>query len=405
LPWTDEAQNRIDDADEKCGGRVSWRHIGAEELLALLQAGRPINDELKLAGEAMVETFDFRRVLIGRLPVAELARLTETHGDQLFEKNVRRCLSAADGRVDDAIAATLKDPNQRANFYFHSDGITVTCSQFRHDALRQHNWTVRVNDLRIVGGRQIARTVQRLRKAGDNLEGADALIRIHELNRDDTEIVDAITFATNGRDPVDVRDMKANDHRQKALKESIAGLGYEYRAKREDRTVSSNEFTSAVIAEAVLAVWRKRPHQAGFGARQHFGSLYDTIFTRELNGAQAVVAALLLRRVESRRKRPPEDAPDFLPYGSRFVAMLMGDLLLEEMSISLDQLDHRNFKQALDLVEEMSGGHLKRAENRIGEELDRLFREREPTLQRLSAIFRRADLVDMLSDTVGDSAP
>jgi len=405
LPWTDEAQNHIDNADAKFGRQVSWYHIGVEELLAFLQSRKPINDELRLTGAAMVETFDYRRVLIGRLPVTELARLTEDYGNQLFEKNIRRYLGLTGNRVNEAIAKTLKTPKERANFYFYNNGITVTCSQFQHNALQQHNWTVRVNDLQIVNGGQTARTVQRLHGEGENLEGADVLVRLYELSQDGAEVVDEITFATNSQNPVDLRDLKANDSRQKALKESITQLGYEYRAKREDRTASPNEFTSAVIAEAVLAVWRRGPHQARFRGRQHFGSLYDKIFTDELNGAQAVVAALLLRRAESRRKRPPEDAPDFLPYGSRFVAMLMGVFLLEEMAIPLEQLDHRNFKQALDLVEQKSDDYLKHAENRIGKGLDRLFHKRDRTLQRLSATFRRADLVEMLLDPDGVSAP
>ena len=173
-------------------------------------------------------------------------------------------------------------------------------------------------------------------------------------------------------------------------------MGYKYRAKREDRTVTADEFTSAVIAEAVLAVWRNRPHQARFRGREHFGALYDTIFEKNLNGAQAISAALLLRHAENRRKRPPQDAPDFLAYGSRFIAMLMGRYLLEEMNIELQQLDHRNFGQARDLIKHKADSYVSRAEQRIGEALDPLFSDRERTLQRLSASFRRADLVDAL---------
>ena len=150
-----------------------------------------------------------------------------------------------------------------------------------------------------------------------------------------------------------------------------------------------------------MAIWRHRPHQARFSSREHFGALYNTIFTEDLNGAQAIIAALLLRHAENRRKRPPKDAPDFLAYGSRFIAMLMGRYLLEEMDITLDKLDHRNFEQAQKLVEQRAGSYLSRAEEKIGEALGPLFSDRERTLQRLSATFRRADLIDMLLD-VGD---
>jgi len=209
--------------------------------------------------------------------------------------------------------------------------------------------------------------------------------------------VESITFATNSQNPVDLRDLKANDPRQATLGESISQLGYTYRAKREERAVSSDEFTSAVVAEAVLAVWRHRPHQARFRSREHFGALSRTIFTDDLNGAQSVTAALLHRHAENRRKRPPSDAPDFLAYGSRFIAMLMGRYLLNDLGIAaLRELDHRNFDAARDLVDRNADGYLARAEERIAGALEPLFRDRERTLQRLSATFRRADLVDTL---------
>lgn len=400
--WTTEAQQRIDNATKDFNGQVRWRYIGPENILALLQARQPIRAEVNLVGQATVETFDFRRVLIGRMSVSELARLTNEYDNQLFERNIRRYLGLAGNRVNEAMAATLYDSNQRSNFYFYNNGVTITCSQFRHNALQKDNWTVHVNDLQIVNGGQTARTVQEIcKKTGPEIGGAEVLIRIYELQDNDTEIVEAITFATNSQNPVDLRDLKANDSRQKALNESIAGLGYKYRAKREDRPVSSDEFTSAVVAEAVLAVWRRRPHQARFRTRGHFGALYDTIFEKNLNGAQAVIAALLLRHAENRRKRPPHDAPDFLAYGSRFIAMLMGCYLLEEMDVSLDQLDHRNFKWARELIERKSDDYVARAEQRIGESLSPLFSERDRTLQRLSATFRRADLIDTLMDTGG----
>ena len=400
--WTEQGQRRIENAARDFGKQVEWRHIGSEELLALLQAPRPINAELKLSGAATVETFDFRRALTGRMSVTELARLTAEYGNRLFDRNIRRYLGLAGNRVNEAVAATLQEPNQRCNFYFYNNGITITCSQFRHNALQRENWSVQVSDLQIVNGGQTARTVQHMaEKIGPEISAAEVLVRIYELKKDDAELVEAITFATNSQNPVDLRDLKANDPRQKALGQSISRLGYKYRAKREDKPVSSDEFTSAVIAEAVLAIWRRKPHQARFRSRQHFGALYDTIFTSNLNGAQAIVAALVHRHAENRRKRPPRDAPDFRAYGSRFVAMLMGSYLLNEMEIQLDQLDHRNFGEARELVEQRSHNYLMRAEAQISEALEPLFSNRERTLQRLSATFRRADLVEML---VGDDA-
>ena len=395
--WTPQAQQRIDNASAEWGDQVDWQHVGSDELFSMLRRQEPVDGELQLVGQASVEEFDFRRVLTGRMSVSELARLTREHGDRLFERNIRRYPGLAGNRVNEAVAHTLREPGQRPNFYFCNNGIMVTCSQFRRNALQQESWRVRLSGLQIVNGGQTARTVEQVaREIGQGIEAAEVLVRIYELQQGDNALIEAITFATNSQNPVELRDLKANDPRQAALGESISGLEYAYRAKRDDRPVGSHEFTSAVVAEAVLAVWRRRPHQARFRSREHFGALYDTIFTEDLNGAQAVIAALLHRQAENRRKRPPDDAPDFLAYGSRFVAMLMGGYLLDEMEIELRQLDHRNFERARALVEGRSQDYMSRAEDEIMSALESLFNGRERTLQRLSATFRRADLVAML---------
>ena len=124
--------------------------------------------------------------------------------------------------------------------------------------------------------------------------------------------------------------------------------------------------------------------------------MYETIFTPDLNGAQAVIAALVLRRAENRRKRPPQDAPDFLPYASRFAAMLMGRYVLDALGIGLERLDHRNFATARDFIESESTAWLGRAEDAIEQAIAQLFNGRDRTWQRLSATFRRADLVETL---------
>lgn len=401
VSWTEHAEQRIGAASRRFGNQVEWHHFGCDELLAELQARKPVDDVLNLAGEAVVETFDFRRVLVGRISATELARLVDNHDSRLFEKNIRRYLGLKGNRVNESIAATLRDPFERPNFYFYNNGITMVCSQFRHNALSSADWRVQVKDMQIVNGGQTARTIQQIAlQVGAAIDLADVLVRIYEVEQDDDALVEAITFATNSQNPVDLRDLKANDSIQQALAASIESLGYEYRAKREDAAVSSNEFTSATVAEAVLAVWRARPHQARFARREHFGALYETIFTRDLNGAQAVIAALLHRHAENRRRRPPEGAPDFLAYGSRFVAMLMGRYLLHDMGdkgVALDRIDHRNFEAARRLVEERHSSYMERAEQEIADALDCLFGQRERTLQRLSATFRRGDLVEMLT--------
>ena len=78
------------------------------------------------------------------------------------------------------------------------------------------------------------------------------------------------------------------------------------------------------------------------------------------------------------------------------MAMLTGRYLLNEMGIPLGRLDHRNFAAARYLAQRRAGDYLTRARAQIEDALGPLFTGRERTLQRLSATFRRADLVDAL---------
>ena len=400
--WTNEAQTRIDNAARDFGEQVHWRHVGAEELLVSFRGSAPVDAEFVLTGQATVEDFGFRRALTGRIPASELARLANMHGDRIFERNIRRYLGLTGNRVNEAMAATLRDSTERSNFYFYNNGITAICSKFRLNRLQRENARVRASGMQIVNGGQTAATVARVAgETGEDIGAAEVLVRIYELEENDDEFVDAITFATNSQNPVELRDLRARDARQRTLRLSIEALGYVYRIKREDRRVAADEFTSATIAEAVLAVWRERPQQARFGRRQHFGALYDEIFRADLNGAQAITAALLLKRAEARRHRPPPGAPDFLGYGSRFVAMLMGRYLLRDMGIPLDRLDHRNFGEARELAERNGAAYMERGEDEIAAALNTLFNGRERSLQRLSAAFRRVDILELLASSGG----
>jgi hypothetical protein len=78
----------------------------------------------------------------------------------------------------------------------------------------------------------------------------------------------------------------------------------------------------------------------------------------------------------------------------------MGRYLLEDLGISLSALDHRTFDRARKLVVSNGDAYFKRAEDAISQAILPLFDNRERTLQRLSATFRRADLVEILMQEI-----
>jgi len=399
LAWTGVAQGLID--QEKFPDSVRFEHANHDTVVRLLQSAEPVKETLHFQGKAIVEDFNFIRVFIGKLPVTEVAELLRKNGDRLLERNIRRYLGLFGNRVNEGIKQTLSDPKQRPSFYFYNNGLTLTCSKFDYNALQPENHQVRVEGLQIINGGQTCKTIETtlnsLTGTQEHLDQAFVMVRLYQLPDDGADLIRSITYATNSQNPVDLRDLRSNDDRQRALQASLAELGYNYRRQRSEDSFKPTDISSAAAAEAVLSVWRRRPQQAKFMNREHFGKLYEKIFTPELNGAQVVTAVLLYRIAENLRKRAAPDAPPFLPYASSFIAMLMAEILMAELRCKTHELDHRNFQQARSLIESKGDYYAHTAIERIQLALKLLYGDAEVSLQRLAATFRRGDLHEHLS--------
>jgi AIPR protein len=400
LKWTKTAQQLIDGAGLP-RDQVGWEHANHDEIVRLMQAAKQVDDTLRLAGKAIVEDLDYCRVLIGKILVREIEVLFNRHGDLLLERNVRRFLGLQGNRVNQGIDHTLRTEAERGNFYFYNNGITLLCRKFTYNALQGDNYQVRVEGLQIINGGQTCKTIQAtlaaLAGADAGLEKAFVLVRLYQLPSDSADLVRSIIYATNSQNPVDLRDLRSNDPKQKSLETAIRDLGFTYHRHRSDASLKPADISSATAAEAVLSVWRQRPHQAKFYGREHFGKLYDLIFADDLSAAQVIIATLLFRFAENKRRRPPEGAPDFVSYASCFLAMLMGRYLLQDLGVTLNQLDHRKFAETKSKLDQDEDIYFTRAVSAVDTAVKRLYCNQEPSLQRLAATFRRGDLLEELA--------
>ncbi len=398
--WNNQAQHWI----EQSGlpkKQVQWIHFNHNSIVEILRKTTPVNDTIRLVGKAVFEDFNYRRVVIGKTPVSEIAELFNRHNDTLLQRNIRRYLGLYENRVNTAIHSTLIDINSRENFYFFNNGITIICKNFRYNALQGENYQLKLENMQIINGGQTCKTIQQTineLNTSDDYENTYIMVRIYELAEDDQDFITDITYATNSQNPVDLRDLRSNDVLQKQLEIGIGDLGYSYKRQREQGTGGSSTITSSTVAEAVLAVWRERPHQAKFRRKEHFGKLYEEIF-QTLNPAQAVIATLIFRQVENQRKRPSlPNIPEFLPYASHYIAMLIGQRLLMVAAITLDKLTHQNFHQIKTVLEQNSEKFQQQALANISTALKKCYGDRKISLQQLSATFRRGDLLEILKE-------
>jgi hypothetical protein len=405
IKWNASSQEAIDRSG--FGDQVTWEHINHEHLIKILQTSKPVKDTLQLSGKAVVEDMNFSRVLVGRISITEIAALIERHGERLLERNIRRYLGLQGNRVNEGIRDTLNS-DEKNNFYFYNNGITLTCDGFSYNALQNGDYQVRVENLQIINGGQTCMTIFKTLQSGNFFQQslfqqntqayvqAYVLVRLYQLPTDNDDLVQKITYATNSQNPVDLCDLRANDERQRRLEMDIQQLGFNYRRKRSDTGTISTDITSGVAAEAILAVWRQKPHQARFFTREHFGKLYNVIFTEHLNGAQVIIAVQLYRIAENRRKRPHPHDPACVRYASCFIAMQMGKRLLKKMNLQMKEINHCNFEDANQLINQNGENYFNDSVRDVQQALQALYGSQEISLQQLSATFRRGDLIEKL---------
>lgn len=398
VKWNDQAQAIIDRAN--FGDQVTWEYVNHDVLIGILQRPKQVDDTLRLVGKANIEDMNFSRVCIGRMPVTEVAALMRAHGDRLLERNIRRYLGLHGNRVNEGIRTTLKS-QQPSNFYFFNNGLTLVCNDFSYNALQNSDYQVRVENLQIVNGGQTCMTILKTSEAmaaeGKTLPAdASVLVRLYKLPKDNDDIVLQITHATNSQNPVDLKDLRANDEIQRQLEASIQELGFNYRRKRVDGATKPNDITAGAAAEALLAVWRHAPHQAKFLTREHFGKLYSLVFPQDVNGAQVVLAVLLYRIAENHRRRPSDTDPALVRYASCFIAMRMGQRLLYELGHALGAVNHQSFATAKKLIEDKGEMYFLAAVSDVESALKDLYGQKDITTLQLSATFRRGDLIQKL---------
>jgi hypothetical protein len=394
--WNNQAQLWIEEAEKDYGGQISFVHFNHDSIVSILQSAKKVDATITLSGQVIEEAMNFMRVMVGRVSVHEVYQLFEQHGDKLLERNVRRYLGLYNNHVNTAIHKTLCEANQADKFYFYNNGITVVCDTFNYNAFQKSDYKVQLKNMQVINGGQTCKTIQETLKTTPNIAiDAYVMIRIYQLADANKEFVRAITYATNSQNAVGLRDLHSNDEIQKQLEIGFKDLGYTYKRQREEGGAGSSVITSLVVAEAVLAIWRKKPHQAKFRRSEHFGLLYDTIF-KDLNAVQALLAVFIFRAVENERKKPSnENPPIFLPYASHYIAMLIGQKLLEDSQLKLNVVSHRNFVALQDRFKTSQMAYHQAAVSEIESALKNCYGDRVVSLQQLSATFRRGDLLEM----------
>jgi hypothetical protein len=190
-----------------------------------------------------------RKVVYGQLKAAALAKLVESHGKALFERNIRHYLGAVG--VNTAIEKTVR--THPADFFYLNNGITVVAESITQAAGTAQRCAFGLNCFSIVNGAQTAGAIATATSAGAISPDAKLLITIIEIGNAADDLGMRITRARNYQSAVRGVDFAALDPKQERLRQELAsaGITYFYRPSAEARARKDDAFT---LEEAAVAL-------------------------------------------------------------------------------------------------------------------------------------------------------
>lgn len=318
--------------------------------------------------------------------------------------------------------------------FFLTDGITLLCESFGFNASLTEDTVVRLADMRFLKGRDLCLALREAAKAAPLAEASWASVPIR-IVQSETKTGTRATderkaFSTRNADFVRTvavladdgrstsafwRDLRALCPEQKQLEADFRALGVRYLRERDavPTTNARTTIPAPVLAEAVLSIWRGRPQSGRFLRSAHFGAFYDLVF-RDLTAAQGLLAVLIFRKVEDRRRAAadcgetdPAFSPflsclsflPFLPFATGHIAMLVGEALLRELGRPLTAVTEHTFPEAQATLEATFEKLYAEAVTRVREAVKACERERGGKaldVRELAAVFRCGEVLEKL---------
>lgn len=256
-----------------------------------------------------------RKAVYGQIKAIDLARLIETHGHALFERNIRYYLGSVG--VNTAIEETVR--TRPGDFFYLNNGLTAVAEEIIQAAGTVQRCAFRLKKASIVNGAQTAGSISTASVAGRISADAKLLITIVEIGPEGGEFGVNITRARNHQNQVRGVYFAALDPTQERLRQELAsaGIKYHYRPSEESNVRRDDAFTieEAAVALACLsfrvAHSRSRPRPGPNAidfvvtAKREIGRLWEQnganyahIFPATLSGLRACRLVRIYRLVD-----------------------------------------------------------------------------------------------------------
>ena len=228
----------LDDIKEKYYGESFKRNEKLEATIGLVVkasclAIRP--DEYKLPN--MLESY---YVMAEINDVYEIWHKAKLCNYELFERNIRDYLGGSGG-INKAIIETLRNPEDRGNFFYYNNGITIIC-----DRAKAGSEKVEISNPQIVNGCQTVNSIAEVLHPDDsrnnNFKHVYVIVKILVLDKKSKEFYRTIVKYSNSQNAINEKVFGATQEPFFRMQKEIRKLGFLLIVKQSDKNTFKEDY-------------------------------------------------------------------------------------------------------------------------------------------------------------------
>ncbi len=296
---------------------------------------------------------DFGNAIVGAVPASELARLHNTHQNQLFEGNVRLFIGERKGGINEKIVETAN--SRPGDFWALNNGITIVAESF--ECISDKKYLIR--RFSVVNGCQT--TVSLSRAVAKAAESGKAQVLVRIVGAKKALLTDIVRY-NNTQNPVKLSAVRLLDPIQENLRNSFEKIEYLYAPKQEGTKSVKNpkrieldritQYLAAMSDDTVLEAVAKKA--------ELFDRSYKSIFPKALKAEKVMLAWLLAQEIETERasllETSSNDTDPIMkailgihgtPWGIYVANMLVDRSGSDMTKLTLRKMDGAEFKGAI----------------------------------------------------------
>lgn len=312
----------VNDFDEV----FSYKYLGLKEVYS---PARLFNRNASVTATIIFD--DFCRIkkpqdcLLGVVSGEQIAEMVETHGDRIFDQNVRLTLQSSE--VNEGILDTSKDKPE--SFFYFNNGLTAICSNFKAPPNAAESKSFEASELSIVNGAQTAGMLARAKFEKADLSKLRIPFRLISLADAPAGFDESVTRANNSQNSLSSLDFVSLDPRQELIRNELVARGYNYNVKRGG--ARNQDLETIEVRDAAVALACKRSVSLTAQAKRYVSGLwqdtessaYQEIFPEDIGGDEVLTAWTLYNTCQQEISKYRIDNPDdatLVTHAEKFIA-------------------------------------------------------------------------------------